>query len=81
MQFQKDSGERHTDVSTAGDRGVGDEAIEFYSIDQVADALDVKQRTVRRWIKARKLIAHRFGRLVRVARGDLLAFLALHREG
>ena len=33
-------------------------------------------RTVRRWIKDRKLIAHRFGRVVRVARRDLLAFLA-----
>jgi|RhiMetdeSRZDD1v2_1073273.scaffolds.fasta_scaffold555870_1 excisionase family DNA binding protein len=54
--------------------------INFYTIDEVADGLHVTGRTVWRWIKARKLVAHRFGRVVRVARSDLQAFLALHRD-
>jgi excisionase family DNA binding protein len=57
-----------------------DNELDFYTIGQIADGLDVTGRTVWRWIKARKLIAHRFGRVVRVARRDLLAFLARHRE-
>jgi excisionase family DNA binding protein len=81
MTSRNKSAERQTAFSDAGGLRAGDNEIEFYTIDGVADALDVRDRTVRRWIKDRKLIAHRFGRVVRVARRDLLAFLAQHREG
>ena len=73
--------QQHTAFSESGGRRAGDNEIEFYTIDRVADALDVRDRTVRRWIKDRKLIAHRIGRVVRVARRDLSAFLSMHREG
>jgi excisionase family DNA binding protein len=54
----------------------------FYTIGEVAEALGVSTRTVRRWIAARALAAHRFdGSLVRIAERDLLAFLAIRREG
>jgi excisionase family DNA binding protein len=46
----------------------------FYTVDQVADALGVSSRSVRRWIKSGKLVAHRFGGAVRIANGDLKAF-------
>lgn len=36
-------------------------------------------RTVRRWITNKELVAHHFGRAVRVADGDLRTFLASHR--
>ena len=52
-----------------------------YTIDAVAEALDVSSRTVRRWIANGDLIVHRFDGLVRVEDGDLRSFLALHREG
>jgi excisionase family DNA binding protein len=53
----------------------------FYTIGQVAEALGVSTRTIRRWIAARALAAHRFHGVVRIAERDLNAFLAVHREG
>jgi excisionase family DNA binding protein len=53
----------------------------FYTVKQVAEALDVDPRTVRRWIASNTLAVHRFGRRsVRIAEADLKAFLALHRD-
>jgi excisionase family DNA binding protein len=46
---------------------------------EVADSLDVSPRTVSRWIASGELIAHRFGRSVRIADDDLRAFLARRR--
>ena len=53
----------------------------FYNINTVAEALDVSSRTVRRWIANGDLVVHRVDGVVRIAEGDLRAFLALHREG
>jgi excisionase family DNA binding protein len=53
----------------------------YYSIEAVAEALDVSPRTVRRWIANGDLIAHRVDRVVRVGDTDLRTFLASHREG
>jgi excisionase family DNA binding protein len=55
--------------------------IQFFTISEVAERLHVSARTVRRWIEAGDLVAHRIGGLVRIAEDDLRAFLALHREG
>jgi excisionase family DNA binding protein len=55
--------------------------LSFYTIGQVAEALGVSTRTVRRWIAVRRLAAHRFDGVVRIAERDLLAFVAIHREG
>jgi excisionase family DNA binding protein len=52
----------------------------FYTIDQVADALGVSTRSVRRWIKQKILVAHRFSGAVRIAETDLNAFIAGHRH-
>jgi excisionase family DNA binding protein len=53
----------------------------FFTIAEVAERLHVATRTVRRWIEADILVVHRVGGVVRIAEGDLRAFLALHREG
>ena len=52
-----------------------------YAIQTVAEALDVSARTIRRWIASGNLTVHRVNGVVRIAEGDLRAFLALHREG
>jgi excisionase family DNA binding protein len=52
----------------------------FYTVDQVADALGVSVRTVRRWITRGELIAHHFGNAVRIAERDLKAFIARKRD-
>jgi excisionase family DNA binding protein len=52
----------------------------FFTIGQVAEALDVNPRTVRRWIKRGELIAYRVGGVVRIAEGDLRVFLARFRD-
>jgi excisionase family DNA binding protein len=53
---------------------------EFLKISEVAKRVHVSDRTVRRWIDAGDLVVHRLGSVVRIAEGDLWAFLALHRE-
>ena len=52
----------------------------FFTIEQVAERLDVSPRSVRRWVAAGTLPVHRFGRPVRISERDLAAFLALHRD-
>lgn len=54
--------------------------IQFFTVAETAEMSRVASRTVRRWIASGELVAHRFGRAVRIADGDLRAFLALHRE-
>jgi excisionase family DNA binding protein len=80
MTFRTRSRDLEAAVTSEAGARLRDNEIEFYTIGQIADGLDVTSRTVWRWIKGRQLVAHRFGRVVRVARSDLLAFLALHRE-
>jgi len=53
--------------------------IKFFTIPEVAERLGVCTRTVRRWISAGDLVVHRVGHVVRIAEGDLRAFLAAHR--
>jgi excisionase family DNA binding protein len=55
--------------------------INFFTIAEVAEHLQVSGRTVRRWIEAGHLAVHRVGGIVRIAEADLRAFLAIHREG
>ena len=62
-------------------RGRGSGLPQHHAIKAVAGALEVSDRTVRRWIANGDLVAHRFGGVVRIADSDLLAFIALHREG
>jgi len=52
----------------------------MYSITDVADLLQVHQRTVRRWIKTEELIAHRFGHQWRISEDDLRTFVKLGRQ-
>ena len=52
----------------------------YFTVDQIADALQVNARTVRRWIEKKLLIAHRIAGVLRIADGDFRAFLAAHRD-
>ena len=61
-------------------RGYRGDEIKFFTIPQIAEQLNVADRTVRRWIAKRHLTAHRFGGVVRIAERDLLAFLSVSRE-
>ncbi len=53
----------------------------YYTIKAVAEAVDVSDRTVRRWIANGYLVVHRVDGVVRIADDDLRAFLAVYREG
>ena len=80
----KPSSDRDTEVTAFGQargRPHRDDRMNFFTITEVAERLHVATRTVRRWIVAGDLIVHRVGAVVRIAEGDLRAFLALHREG
>ena len=61
------------------DRRRESDQIKFFTIADVAERLDVVTRTVRRWVKSGDLLVHRFGGVVRIAEGDLQAFLTAHR--
>ena len=54
--------------------------LRFYAIATIAEQLNVSQRTVLRRIKSGELVAHHFGRSVRVSEADLKLFLAAHRD-
>ena len=64
-----------------GRRHRGSGLPKYFTIKAVAEALDCSPRTVRRWIAKGDLVVHRIDGVVRIAEGDLRAFLALHREG
>jgi excisionase family DNA binding protein len=51
----------------------------FYTIQQIADFVDVSTRTVRRWIGNKLLVAHKINGLVRISETDFHAFLAAYR--
>jgi excisionase family DNA binding protein len=55
--------------------------MQFFTIAEVAECVDVSTRSVRRWIKSGDLVAHHFGAAVRIAESDFRAFLAMHRDG
>ena len=50
------------------------------TIDQTAKHLQVSTKTVRRWIEAGELVAHRFGRQWRISESDLQAFIRMRRK-
>jgi excisionase family DNA binding protein len=52
----------------------------LFTLDQVAERLQVSTKTVRRWISAGDLITHRFGRQLRVSSRDLETFIRRHRK-
>jgi excisionase family DNA binding protein len=52
----------------------------LYSVDTVADLLDVSQDTVRRLIARKDLTALRIGSSVRVAAAELESFVERRRE-
>jgi excisionase family DNA binding protein len=52
----------------------------FHSIPQVAEHLQVSDKTIRRWIKSGDLITHRFGHQWRISRTDLENFIKMRRE-
>jgi excisionase family DNA binding protein len=51
----------------------------FYTIEQIAESMDVSPRTVRRWIANKLLVVHRIDGIVRVSDPDFAAFLAALR--
>ncbi len=51
------------------------DAVDLLSVSQIAQMLGVHERTVRAWIQAGDLRAHRAGRQLRVYRRDLESFL------
>lgn len=52
----------------------------FFTIQEIAEALGVSERTVRRWVSDGSLSAHRFGRTVRILESELKAFIGRHAQ-
>jgi len=50
------------------------------TIEQTAKHVQVSDKTIRRWIKAGDLVAHRFGRQWRISSADLQTFIRMRRE-
>lgn len=49
-------------------------------VGEVAEVCDCSDKQVRRWIDRRELVAHRLGRLIRIAPKDLETFLKMRRD-
>ncbi len=52
---------------------------EFSTVEQLTDRYQTSERRVRRWIKSGDLVAHRFGRTVRIHHKDRDTFDKTHR--
>jgi excisionase family DNA binding protein len=52
----------------------------LFTVEDIAECVGVCERTVRRWIEKRHLLAHRFNGVVRISEADFKSFLAAHRE-
>jgi len=50
------------------------------TLDQAAEVLQVSTKTIRRWIDAGELVAHRIGRQLRISEADLQSFIRMRRE-
>lgn len=55
-------------------------ASKFLTIHDVAERLDVCDRTVQRWITQGELVAHKFGHIVRISEADFASFVASRRR-
>ena len=55
-------------------------SMKFYTIEQIADFVEVSPRTVQRWIEKKLLIAHKISGVVRISDADFQAFLTAHRD-
>jgi excisionase family DNA binding protein len=51
----------------------------FYTVSEVAALLAVSTRTIRRWVATGELLAHKFGRQVRISETHLKVFVE-HRR-
>lgn len=52
----------------------------FLTIAMLADRMGFCQKTIRRWIEAGDLRAHRLGRQIRVSEEDAVTFVASRRR-
>lgn len=52
----------------------------FFTIPETAKRLKVSPKTVRRWIEQEELEVYRFGKQIRIAETDLLAFIERCRQ-
>ncbi len=50
------------------------------TIPDVAEQLQVSEKTIRRWLTRGDLIAHRIGRQLRISEPDFQAFIRMRRE-
>ena len=53
----------------------------FFTFPDVAELLVVSDRTVRRWVKGKKLVAHQFGGATRISAIELSGFITRARRG
>lgn len=49
------------------------------TVKETARALNVSEKTVRRWIAVGALVAHRLGRQLRISAADMESFIKAHR--
>lgn len=47
----------------------------FLTVKEVAERLEVSDRTVRNWISKGILSAHRFGKLIKISESDITDFI------
>lgn len=52
----------------------------FLTLDEVAEALNVSRKTVKRRVDAKELHTHRIGRQIRISQEDFASYLATHRR-
>ena len=59
----------------------GGEQMEFYTMKQIAEMMNVHPNTVQKWVSAGKLQHYKIGQSVRIRKEDLESFLSEYKKG
>lgn len=59
----------------------GGEQMEFYTMKQIAEMMNVHPNTVQKWVSTEKLQHYKIGQSVRVNKDDLDSFLSEYKRG
>ena len=68
-------------MSKDSPRAVTEMTRDFWTIKQLADRWQCSKKKVHRLIAKGDLVAHRFGRQIRISRGDAINYERIHRMG
>jgi excisionase family DNA binding protein len=63
-----------------GEQANGSTDVKYYTVEEIADLLNVSSRTVRRWVRSKLVESYKFGASRRIGSSGLQALIARCRD-